>query len=93
MFFAAILSARFRLVWPMGPFAAAVFINGPAQMISSILTRSYSPGVITGLTLWIPLGAATLSGSYRFVPLGRFLIGIAIEVMLHLIVTLNAITG
>ena len=91
MLFASVISIRLGLLWLMVPFATAIFINGWAHVIMSTITRSYSPGVVTGLLLWIPLGTATLAGSYRHISHRLFWIGVAMGIFLHLIVTLNAV--
>jgi hypothetical protein len=89
----SIISTRYRLIWLMVPFAAAVFINGCAHTIASMITLSYSPGLVTGLMLWLPLGAITLRRSYRVLSHKIFWSGVGVGVLLHLTVTLNAIIG
>src|SRR5215213_5926485 len=46
--------------WLLVSFGTVVLINGLVHAGASVLTRSYSPGVISGLLLFIPLGAITL---------------------------------
>ena len=46
--------------WVVIPLAAAVLLNGTAHLMASVLSVSYSPGLVTGLVLWVPLGAVTL---------------------------------
>jgi len=89
--FLAILFASLR--WLILPFAAATFINGCAHAIASLITVSYSPGVITGLTLWLPLGVITLRRSYRHLPHWVFWMAVSLGVLLHVIVTALAIAG
>jgi hypothetical protein len=33
-----------------------VLVNGVLHLATTILTRTYSPGVVSGVVLWIPLG-------------------------------------
>ena len=58
----AVLAAALsgRGVWLLVPLSTVVLINGLLHMVSSIATRSYSPGLVTGLVLWVPLGGALL---------------------------------
>ena len=81
------------LPWLVVPFAVATFINGCAHAIASVITASYSPGVISGLTLWFPLGVITLRRSYRHVPHRVFWIGVGLGALLHVVVTVLAIAG
>jgi len=92
MFCASVLATRFAsLSWLVLPFAGATFINGCAHVVASVITISYSPGLISGLTLWLPLGAITLRRFYRDVSRKVFWIGISVGVLLHLLVTISAI--
>lgn len=45
--------------------AVAVVINGVAHLVASIATQSYSPGVLTGMLMWMPLGTYTISVANR----------------------------
>ncbi len=54
----AVFFARFR--WVMLSIAAAASLNGSAHVAASVVTASYSPGLLSGLLLWVPLGAYTL---------------------------------
>jgi hypothetical protein len=78
------------LSWLMIPFAAATLINGCAHTIASAVTRSYSPGVVSGLTLWVPLGVVVLRGMYRRVSRKLFWFSIALGIFLHVAVTVMA---
>lgn len=46
--------------WIVVTLAAAVALNGLLHLAGTILTRSYSPGVVTGVLLWVPLGLLAL---------------------------------
>jgi hypothetical protein len=43
--------------------AIAVLGNVAAHVVGSAVTWTYSPGLVTGVVLWIPLGAAGLRGA------------------------------
>jgi hypothetical protein len=42
--------------WIVVTLAVSVALNGLLHVAGTLLTRSYSPGVVTGLVLWVPLG-------------------------------------
>src|SRR5262245_3807070 len=94
MFCASVLATRYdALNLLIVPFAGATFINGCAHLFASVITTSYSPGLISGLSLWLPLGAITLRRCYRDVYHKAFWIGISVGVLLHVLVTISAIAG
>ena len=79
--------------WLVIPLATATTVNGSAHLIMSIVTRTYSPGVISGTMLWLPLGIVTLQRGYRGFPRGVFWGGVAVGLALHAIVVLIARAG
>ena len=85
----AIQPLRFLIV----SFSAAVLINGMAHTVASILTMTYSPGLISGLLLWIPLGSMILSRTWRAVPRLQFWAGIIIGITLHAMISLSALAS
>ena len=78
------------LRWLALMFAAMVTINGSAHLIGSIVTTSYSPGVITGTLLWLPLGVYTLRLAYRNLGRAQFILVILLGTVLHLMVLMLA---
>ena len=72
------------------PFATATFINGCAHLVASVLTASYSPGVITGTLLWIPLGGVTLRRAWRHLSERALWTGVVTGAVLHAVVVLLA---
>lgn len=76
--------------WLLLPLATVVLINGMAHLVTSVLTLSYSPGLVTGVLLWIPLGIAILRAGRPRWPRPAFLSGIGLGVVLHIIVPLTA---
>lgn len=60
MLVAARLAALPRTRWLLAALATVVVINAMAHLVGSLATWSYSPGVVTGTLLWLPLGATTL---------------------------------
>jgi len=76
--------------WLLIPFGAAVLVNGLLHLAASLATRSYSPGLATGLLLWVPLGVTIIrSARSRWAP-AQIRAGIGVGVLLHVGVTLAA---
>ncbi|MBI1765815.1 MAG: HXXEE domain-containing protein [Acidobacteria bacterium] len=77
--------------WLMVALGAVVLINGSAHTIGSLITRSYSPGLLSGLCLWAPLGVWTLRRAWRSLPRGQFSAGVLAGIALHGLVFLLAL--
>lgn len=78
-----------RRVWPpwvlLAP-ATLVAINGLLHMLGTALSGVYSPGLVSGVLLWLPLGIVTLVRGKRVLgrqPLRR---GVVAGVLTHLAV-------
>jgi Protein of unknown function with HXXEE motif len=86
-----LLAARLRRMrWlPVG-FGTAVLMNGTAHLAATALTRSYSPGVVTGALLWLPLGLLTLARARRELPRRHLVAGVVAGLLMHTAVTLFA---
>ena len=78
--------------WLAGTFGTIVLINGSAHLLGSIITRSYSPGALSGVLLWIPLGVFALRQAWRQVPRSSFLFSVVAGVLLHGLVFLSALS-
>lgn len=77
--------------WLLVALAGVVFINGALHLVFSVLTWTYSPGLITGVLLWMPLGAVTIYQQWRRASQRSMRIGIALAIGLHIIVSLLAL--
>lgn len=77
----------------MVPFASAVLLNGAAHLLASLLTGTYSPGLFSGLLLWIPLGSYTLGRAHSGMPRRVFWSLSGLGILLHATVTLIAFFG
>ncbi len=64
-----------------------VLINGLSHTITGALKAEYNPGVVTGLLLWIPLGALTLLCLKSNMLWQRYWTGIAIGIAIHAVVS------
>ncbi len=68
--------------------ATVVTINAALHVGGSVLSAGYSPGLLTGVLLWLPLGVGALVRGYRLLPKRRFRIGVLIGVAAHVLVPL-----
>jgi hypothetical protein len=89
----AIGSMRPGARWLLAGFGTVVLVNSLLHIGGSMLTRSYSPGVVTGTVLWLPLGLYALRRVRREVSAGRFAAGIMLGIALHLLVTALAMVS
>ncbi|HEV2762335.1 MAG TPA: HXXEE domain-containing protein [Pyrinomonadaceae bacterium] len=86
-----LLAAGFERLRPLAlPFATAVLINGLAHTGATALTATYSPGLLSGLLLWVPLGLYTLRRARRFTERKTFWLAVASGFVLHGLLTLTA---
>lgn len=76
--------------WLALPLGTAVLINGTVHLIASLLTWSYSPGLVTGTLLWIPLGLRIIRASRLLWPPAGVRAGILLGAGLHVLVPLSA---
>jgi hypothetical protein len=88
------LAVVFRQMrWLLVGFGAAVLMNGLAHIGASVLTRSYSPGAVSGALLWLPLGAWALAAGRRNLSRRDFGAGVAVGLLMHAAVTMLAFFG
>ena len=76
--------------WLLVGFGTVVLINGTVHVVASIVTSSYSPGLISGLLLFIPLGLITLLRARRKVNPRTFRAGVVVGTLMHAVVVLLA---
>jgi uncharacterized iron-regulated membrane protein len=58
-------------------------INGVLHLLGTLASRSYSPGLVSGLLVWIPLGVFTLQRARHSVKPKIFWRGLAVGVVIH----------
>jgi hypothetical protein len=81
---------RSRPAWFPTAFATAVVINAVLHLLGTLATASYSPGLVTGLLLFLPVGsAALLDGRRRLAP-ATFGGAVFVGVLIHATVLLVA---
>lgn len=72
-----------RGAWAVAALGAAVLGNGLAHLAATLATASWSPGVVTGTLLWIPLGTFALTRAARRGRPADLAIGIALGLLAH----------
>lgn len=83
-------SAKWR--WVLTALGGIILGNVLLHTIGSIVTRSYSPGLISSVVLWLPLGLLTLSHEWRHAATSTFLKGLAGVIVFHALVFVAALT-
>ena len=65
------------------------FINGIIHLLASIFTASYSPGIITGIIIYLPLGVLVFKKIFPLLPEDQrilsFIAGVAVQIIVALI--------
>ena len=91
MLFAALMAIRHeRLAWLTISLATIVLVNGAAHLLSSVLTGTYSPGMLTGTLLYLPLGIFGFRRSNRTAGGRHFSTAVAVGILLHAVVFIVA---
>lgn len=85
---AALVAGRNPGRTPLLPMlGTVVLVNGTLHVGATLLTGGYSPGAVTGLLLWIPLGAFALKDAGATLPRRLLLTGITLGVGLQALVS------
>jgi hypothetical protein len=79
--------------WLLVCLATVVFINGILHTVSTVLRSEYNPGVISGLLIFIPLGAAILIYMKRRMRARRYYGALMVGVGIHAVISLLAVSG
>jgi hypothetical protein len=73
--------------------AAVVLVNGLVHSTRSLIEWSYTPGLITAVLLWVPLGVISLFNTFNNMRLGRFAFAVLTGIAISLLVELIAMRG
>jgi len=76
--------------WFAVTFGTIVVVNGLLHVLGSLGTGSYSPGVVTGSALYLPLGAIALRSGRARTSEAAFWAAVAIGVAIHGLVAIVA---
>ena len=88
-----VAASRPAFSWLVTTLGTVVALNGTLHVVTSVVTRSYSPGAVSGLLLWIPLGAWALVRSRRWLELKVFVAAVLLGVLAHGTVTGVAVSA
>jgi hypothetical protein len=78
-----------RMEWILTSMATAVLLNAASHAAASLATASYSPGLATGIALWVPLGVWTLARARRTTAPKPFARAVAVGVAAHAVVLVS----
>lgn len=76
--------------WMGVAIATILFVNGIAHVLGSLVTRSYSPGLLTGIVLYLPIGQLTLIRAWLQSPRAMFARGVVTGLVVHALVVVVA---
>ena len=76
-----------RLRWATAALGTVTAVNGTLHLLGSAITGSYSPGAVSGVLLWLPLGWVALRQAYSELPRPLFIRGCAVGCAGHALVT------
>lgn len=71
--------------WITTTLAAIAVMNALLHVAAAAATNSYSPGLVSGLALWFPLGAATLRLEWRYAQRSTFIKGLIAAAVFHIL--------
>jgi hypothetical protein len=77
-----------RMRWIISALATIFLINGFSHLFATLTQQRYSPGLISGLLLWIPFSIWILLSEHRNASKRAFFGGIITGAAIHGIVTL-----
>ncbi len=74
--------------WLTISYGTVALVNGFAHLLGSIWTMTYSPGVVSGTLLWIPLGLVTLYRGWKGATRRSFFYGVLVGLLIHAVLFL-----
>ncbi|HVL66926.1 MAG TPA: HXXEE domain-containing protein [Vicinamibacterales bacterium] len=72
--------------------ATITLVNGVAHLLASLVTGTYSPGLFTGVILYLPLGQLALLRAWHQSPAASLRRGVIAGVLVHGLVSLVALS-
>jgi len=73
--------------------AAIILVNGLVHTVRSLIEWNYTPGLVTAVLLWVPLGTISLLNTWNNMRSGRFLFAVIVGSAISLLVELIAMRG
>lgn len=88
------LTLRYRhLRWLLLAYAVAFLLNALSHLAASLYTLSYSPGLLSGLLLWLPLGAFALLRFRQTISRRGRRAGLIVGLLMHCVVLALTLLG
>jgi len=88
------LALRYRhLRWLLLAYGVAFLLNALSHLAASLYTLSYSPGLLSGLLLWLPLGALALLRFRQTLSRRGRRAGLLVGLSMHCVVLLLTLLG
>ena len=84
--------ARKRYDWLLFALAALIVANALSHLAGTLVIRSYSPGTVSGLVLWLPLGVAVLYRGFARNCVAVWCLGLAVGIAMNaaiVVLTIN----
>lgn len=79
-----------RMAWFLTSFGTLVATNATLHVLGSLVFMSYSPGVVTGVLLYLPLGGGAIVAGRSELPHRTFVIAVLLGFAAHAVVPLLA---
>ncbi len=79
--------------WLLVCLGTILLINGITHSVSTVVKTEYSPGLITGILIFMPLGVLTLIGLKARMSTRRYLVAVMVGIATHGVITLLALRG
>ena len=73
--------------------ATVILVNGLVHSARSFFEWDYTPGLVTAVLLWIPLGAISLVNTWNNMRVGRFFFAFAVGCAISLLIEVIAMRG
>ena len=86
----AIAVRREQQGWIVIAIATVVTVNALLHVVGSVVTGSYSPGLLTGIVFYLPLGQLVLIRALHQVNRAQFTKGVVAGVVIHGLVSVIA---
>ena len=83
-------SAREENGWLAIAIATIVLVNALLHVLGSLVTRSYSPGLLTGIVLYLPLGQLALIRAWMQARRTTFCRGVVVGLAVHAVIIATA---
>lgn len=73
-------------------FGSLFFINGIVHIVASAVTLTYSPGTISGLLIYLPLGWLIFKNIFPLIPEQQLVLSVAAGIIIQVAVALIALS-